>query len=1470
MEYRASSTVYKKFSNARSFNDKSAYDGVFAAPSKHGAPVFSARVEDYREIFGGSRVSSIPILDVPALSDKKFPGDVRTSKVEYSKIFGGFDELNFAIPYEELLAEANKTNSFSQKTRTSAGRGSAAAENSSQYEKENNFSTREASSEPLDRTEKFSVSYQKINQGNKSFATETTHVALPHAIPGFSCLINEHSPVQMCGTGMPTSEKLNNICPENIGSEVADKVELPISGDSEQAFKSSNPTNSQNRTGWFRSDSADKLFNGYEVDQGVKNPDTPPKYNFLPKFGINEGFSGRTTGLKSEAFEHSEDPCDGSSPPYFGEDVEVNPVAAASVAALRKAIDAAQESIKIAKESMERRKTAGLQKRKKTRSSRSLNSEERREVKTSNNSGMGKEKVARETCGTVDTSEQAVAEIRGQNSSTECPVTQRAVRENLNASGRNYMKFKMTEVDCREEEGEELDAKEQFYEPRSFGENEAKELESVMEDNADGYEWQGNNGLKKAFENPGDCGDSLEVVKETRPEESGINLSVVKGILMSKLKSVLGVVEQEEGKMKCGQNQNQLETNMKAEASMELEKCVEFLEDLKATKDHEEFVIKEMGKNNDMETQVKAHLWEVEGVRRICQQEEREMETNTVQIENNVEKILDKSNEEERNISWTEDFHDGKDAHDMKESGQLKLSKELQQNKQDDEMIEGLSFHLYNHEIGHVPRQINIGESAVHDGIVKTTLDNSNSESKIELQDGFCEQDECDKLSEDPEASDFIESMEGVEVITDQPVYPDTDNSTDIAKISFEVVNNESETITEGDMEDRLPFELFSMAKDALNCREFRIKMEDSHASPIFIHNDIDFGVTDMKLEQKQHDTPANRSSIFCSLGNAEGLAPEFIGIERKIKKIEFSTNKENDNNSNEEETLRTVSNIETGNEPGASEDDKKISEEAMEETVTSIITEATEENYQATIKVEESETDCVLKKETQLESDEDNNRVGSQFGTIEIDSGIIHMIKTSQGSRESEESYQEIVTEDEMVASDSSVEEVEYAAYLENLEEVNSPGSSGRKETLADIQQETSTSQKVTENEDHQTTPTLDEIEINADMQRREARAESKLNSEIAAHVLSQDKEVVEELAENLTNQSILETGENLQATHLREEEKVLHEKFEKEAEVIKGRQRKIDEAKEKERERERLAVERAIREARERAFVEARERAAAGKASSDTRRRVMARERSGKISVEANHKPSAEKVSKEAKLKAERAAVEMATAEARERALEKAMSEKAISEARNLADKIVAEKLHGAAGDSKIKKSFSFSDSQPKGSCSSNNFRHANSFNFGGPDSSEGDVGSGGESAQRCKARLERHQRTVERVAKALAEKNIRDILAQREQEERNRLAEALDAEVKRWSSGKEGNLRALLSTLQYILGPDSGWQPVPLTDIITTAAVKKAYRRATLSVHPDKLQQRGATIQQKYICEKVFDLLKAAWNRFNVEER
>lgn len=59
--------------------------------------------------------------------------------------------------------------------------------------------------------------------------------------------------------------------------------------------------------------------------------------------------------------------------------------------------------------------------------------------------------------------------------------------------------------------------------------------------------------------------------------------------------------------------------------------------------------------------------------------------------------------------------------------------------------------------------------------------------------------------------------------------------------------------------------------------------------------------------------------------------------------------------------------------------------------------------------------------------------------------------------------------------------------------------------------------------------------------------------------------------------------------------------------------------------------------------------------------------------------------------------------------------------------------------------------------------------------------------------------------------------------------------------------------------MLGPGRGWEPVSLTDMITPASVKKVYRKATLYVHPDKVQQKGASLQEKYTAEKVFDILK-----------
>uniref|UniRef100_A0A1D1YVN7 Auxilin-related protein 2 n=1 Tax=Anthurium amnicola TaxID=1678845 RepID=A0A1D1YVN7_9ARAE len=340
-----------------------------------------------------------------------------------------------------------------------------------------------------------------------------------------------------------------------------------------------------------------------------------------------------------------------------------------------------------------------------------------------------------------------------------------------------------------------------------------------------------------------------------------------------------------------------------------------------------------------------------------------------------------------------------------------------------------------------------------------------------------------------------------------------------------------------------------------------------------------------------------------------------------------------------------------------------------------------------------------------------------------------------------------------------------------------------------------------------------------------------------------------------------------------------------------------------------ERSARERAERAAVQRAQSEARERAAAGAkeraerlAAERERAEAEARERAAAEVRNARERDAREKAAVEAREKAERAAVERAAAEVRARA-QRAAVERAAAEARERAAAMAREKQqqknesdldsffgmgaransaprersnsHESAFDSQFQNMGKPSGTQKTSSGSSSSMKRPSSTTNIMDDltsvfrtsSSEEFQEIQGEPEERRRARIEREQRTRQRAAKALAEKNERELQMQREQAERDRFSESLNAEIKRWAAGKEGNLRALLSTLQYVLWPDSGWQPVSLTDLIIAASVKKVYRKATLCVHPDKV--RSGSVQQKYIAEKVFDLLKEAWNKFNSEE-
>ncbi|MCO5584254.1 hypothetical protein L7F22_038178 [Adiantum nelumboides] len=328
--------------------------------------------------------------------------------------------------------------------------------------------------------------------------------------------------------------------------------------------------------------------------------------------------------------------------------------------------------------------------------------------------------------------------------------------------------------------------------------------------------------------------------------------------------------------------------------------------------------------------------------------------------------------------------------------------------------------------------------------------------------------------------------------------------------------------------------------------------------------------------------------------------------------------------------------------------------------------------------------------------------------------------------------------------------------------------------------------------------------------------------------------------------------------------------EREERDKETQREREREREKDRANEIARQRAAVERANAEVREREAQKAAERAA------------------------------------EARIKAERVAVERAHAEARERhvrvAAEKARAERTAAAEREMAekDRMGASRDQQRMNENDLESFFratSRPTSAPKqrthptdgippsseglwrSNNSASNVKKVPSMPsmaddltslFGGPSLRPGTFQEvEGEPAERRKARWDRYQRTLERTNLALEEKRQRDLQSVKDQEDRHRAGELVDAEIKRWAAGKEGNLRALLSTLQYVLWPECGWQPLSLTDLITATAVKKAYKKANLYVHPDKVQQKGATNQQKYIAEKVFDLLKGAWNKFNSEE-
>ncbi|KAK4429279.1 Auxilin-like protein 1 [Sesamum alatum] len=1399
-----------------SFSFKNPYDGVLVSGGGKGS---SVEAHEYAEIFSGS--ASIPVLDLSGLDERVGSDGCRSSKLDYSNIFGGFGNDDVAVPYEELFnGSAKKT-----KPRIPANTRSPLQESGSLHSSGN---TKRSSSEASDQSvdgvkQQFNMSFNRTAQRNSDASNGKTHIAELHAVPGFTCFVD----------GAPQLQKIEGHRPvPSLKREVSRTWSFSAEL---EAFKCKGGSSHD------RSHVPEKPHNVNDVNlephlSEAPAPSTRPSNlsvnkdpRILSNFASKESASGK---IGAEC-----------SPPFLDEESDENSTAAVSAAALKKAIEQAQESIRIAKMVMDRKKE-GRRDGSKPRSKGRLKVLDK-EIKINHEAYGSKENNARVKHEDLDPIFSIFTGIDGK-------FTLSVSHNDTLTNARDAQVERVWEnVEAAKEHGEaHVGGGKLIASNCSQSETLCNMVEQVgtLRQNVDAVDAH-----RKTTDFPDSAGDA-----ESRTAHLGSGQ--VRGnssLLLSMSKIASNPEEVGAGKETLQQGEVTIHHATGPEVVAELaertidtcqrmqlvEKSVEEAEWCRATFNHArgpENIVEQMdmvlNTSHGTREQGKVVVEAGENLRISPEYEMMEKRENDMDDKGRHD---EKVNVEQLTV-LSPVFNDF-----LNESNNL-VKNDASEQEEMEKKSENVS-----------------GWKENGDRHGKTDDEEENGIRQNEDHLWFESQEQLNEAWEEETGegqSDIFPEIREVEKKVNEALEPEASNKKpdpaydgDEPKLPGELEQNKGE---ERHMNASEYEAAETIVMEANNCAEVQERAAFWDAEET-INTPGGAGISEENHNKCEFQEPAYEEDIDeavdvnSSDGSTVSNEAHAIDTSTLFSETPAACDCDLDNKAEENhkavrsylendivpEVTETVSAIDKeeaaqlfhleGNEmPGMDSLHRSASEEIfVESKIYNVFEGLSSVGKMETIDV------MVGYPEEKLPEDEDTF----------IKTSKIHGAAQEYAAKSNEENLPEVHS------CDNRTGEFDFTGLRQVLEQ-----------TLHDDEGSISTSSL--ENMDGLSGHESEECAVNVNdntLNKEEAKDEVEIVPEERKHAEEQSEMLysqlhseTKEMEKSTETERALGMGLNLESNKenlvgtTAMEVKDAREGLQNFGRN--GHQERIEAIKrEREREKDRIAVERAIREARERAFAEARERAeraAFERASAEVRQRVLAeaREKLGKASVV---KQPADKASTEAKLRAERAAVERATAEARERAREKAMSQKTSTEVGPQADRYSTERFSTSSRNNVLKHSFSSSDLEK---------------------------GMNTESAQRHKARLERHQRIMERAAKALAEKNMRDLLAQKEQAERNRLAESLDADIKRWATGKEKNLRALLSTLQYILGPDSGWQPISLTEIITTAAVKKAYRKATLYVHPDKVQQRGATIQQKYICEKVFDLLKAAWNRFNSEER
>lgn len=273
-----------------------------------------------------------------------------------------------------------------------------------------------AASQSSNDAKRINMSYHQVSQGSQNGTSAKTHIAQVHAVPAYTCLSEEVNSVKTNRANKPTPVA-QDTCSASYCNE-----KIKEGGHCMESFTGPPPAHAKKQSTdhgvkvKHRSNSVDLSYDAREISSGsnvTHHPKVPPSETMASKLdNKNNGDAMRSKETKSQTSKSGapESATGADSPSYLDDVVDSNSVAAASVAALRKAIEEAQVRMKVAKESM-RRKKEGFPDRVKRKSNVDLIAGGRKGAKLENKTMKPEEINTMQTFGEMDALRKVSSEL---------------------------------------------------------------------------------------------------------------------------------------------------------------------------------------------------------------------------------------------------------------------------------------------------------------------------------------------------------------------------------------------------------------------------------------------------------------------------------------------------------------------------------------------------------------------------------------------------------------------------------------------------------------------------------------------------------------------------------------------------------------------------------------------------------------------------------------------------------------------------------------------------------------------------------------------------------------------------------------------------------------------------------------------------------------------------------------------------